>query len=193
MHPQADFAANLQLRHPREHVQRVGDPAIRAVFEGDDAVVDMPAVDFLEHGGDVGHAHVLGGPAEAIDGGQVTKRILRPEKGDLLHALQRAGTADDFAVNGPNGDFRQRPLAGAKHVGKHFLLAGGREDAVVVLGLDLPDFRGQFGPFVDQFEDLQVKLVDLDSERLEVFGGRRTFRRGRITFARHSADSRRQL
>ena len=80
---QPHFAADDQMRHTHEHVERVGDPAIGRVFDRHDAEIDVAAIDLLEDGGDAADADELDRLAEALDGGEMAVTVFRAEIGDL--------------------------------------------------------------------------------------------------------------
>ena len=70
---------------------------------------------------------------------------------------------------------------------KDFLFSGRGEDFAALIGvLDPPNLGRQRRPFVDQFEDVQVKFVDLRAQIPERRRGPIRRRRGRtVGFARH--------
>ena len=108
--------------------------------------------------------HELDRLAEALDGGEVAETVLRPEVGDLEHLLQGPRAAHDLAEDGPDRHVVERPfvlVVDLQDVLEHFFFAGRREDFAALIVLDLADLRGEAGPLVDQFQDLQVELVDL--------------------------------
>ena len=59
--PQPDLGADLEARQADEHLQGVGDPAVGRVLQGDDAELDVTAVDLLEDRGDRADRDVLDG------------------------------------------------------------------------------------------------------------------------------------
>ena len=70
MHRQPNFAADHQMRHLQEHVERIDDPAVGRVLDRHDAEIDVAAIDLLEHRRNVVHAQASDRLTEAqLDGG----------------------------------------------------------------------------------------------------------------------------
>ena len=113
---QPDLGTDLELRHPHEHVERVGDPAVGGVLQRHDAEIDVAAVDFLEHRRMLPTRDELDRLAEALDGGQVAVTVFRAEICDLEDLLQGPRAADDLAEDGPDGVVVERPLVGFEDV-----------------------------------------------------------------------------
>jgi len=176
VHADADLGTDPDLRHADEHVERVGHPPVGRVLQRHDAEIDVLAVHFLEDGGDVADRHEVHRLAEARQRGEVAEAVLRPEERHLEHPLQRPRAGDQFAVDGANRRLPEGAIVALEDVLDHFLFPGGGEDALAVLVLDLADLRREVRPLVDEFEDLQVELIDLSSVRLEVLRRRRPFR-----------------
>ena len=126
--PQPDLGADLQVGQLDEHVERVGDPAVGRVLEGDDAELDVPPVDLFEDGGDRADRHVLDGLAKFGDGRQMAVAVLGTQAGDAQAALERPRAAHELAEDQPQGLGRERALAGGQGPRDHLVLAGRRPD-----------------------------------------------------------------
>ena len=50
--PQLDLGTDFHVGQLDEHVESVGDPPIRRVFQRNDAELDVPSIELFEHGGD---------------------------------------------------------------------------------------------------------------------------------------------
>src|SRR5262249_33448694 len=117
------------------------------------------------------HRNELDRLAEALDGGQVAKAVLRAEIGDLEHLLQGPRAGHDLAEDGADGGVVERPLV--LLVGRHdvlvdLFLAGRGEDVLALFELGPADLAGNGGPLVDQLDDLYVQFVDLGAEPLQL-------------------------
>ena len=115
MNPQADLGADLQAGQADEHFQGVGDPAVGRVFERDDAELDVPAVDLLEHRGDRADRDVFHRLAELGHRREMAVAVLRPEAGDPEGPLQGPRPAHQFPKDQPEGFRRER--AGTRREG----------------------------------------------------------------------------
>ena len=171
MNAQADFGANLELRQPHEHIQRVGHSAVGGIFQGHDPEIGVTAIHFLEHRRDTADADEFDRLAEALDGGQVGEAVLRAEVGDLDNLLQSPRAAHDLAKNRPHRIGIQRAFAGIQDVLENFFFACRGKNLGTLIVFDTANFGRQRGPFIDQFEDLQVQSVNLRAEMANRSGG----------------------
>ena len=146
MHADANFGTNPDLRQANEHVKGVGDPPIGRILKWHNAEIDVFAVHFLEDGGDGADGHVLDGLAEPAQGRQVAKTVFGAEKRDFQNPLKGSAAADDFPVDGANGDIAQRTFIVLKNVLDDFFFACRGEDVLAVLALDLADLAGEARP-----------------------------------------------
>src|SRR4029079_18210421 len=165
---QADFGANLHLRHANEHVERIGDAAIRRVFERYDAIIRVLADHLLENGGDGRGAIVGHRLAEAFEGREVAVTVLRTQKGDALNLLDGARTRNQFAENRLQRHFLEWSLICFEYIGQDFFLAGRGEDLAPLVRFHLADLPGDGGPTIEELQDMEIELVDLDAQRLQV-------------------------
>ncbi len=197
VHLQAHLAADGQVRHAHKHVERVGYAAVGGVFHRHHAEVAMPAVHFLEDGGDAAHGHQINGLTEPFDGGQMTEGEFWPQVRDLEHLLQGAGAAHDLAENRAHGGGIERParfLVQLQHMFEDLLLAGGGEHFLTRLGLQPADLAGMGCTLIDQLDDLLIQLVNLVADNLQLgqgFGARSGCGscRGRFIFLGHDGAS----
>ena len=77
--------------------------------------------------------------------------------------MQRPRPAHDLAIDRANRLRRKRALAAVvdlQDVLQDLLLAGGIEDVLARIGLELADFGSEIGTLGDQVKDLQVELVN---------------------------------
>ena len=131
----------------------------------------MLAGDFVEHRLNGSDVRVFARLAESLDGGQVAVAVLRPQEGDALDRLNRPRTADEFAEDRLERDFRQGTFVRFEDVAEHFLFAGCRKDLAAAFGLHLADLRGNPGPLGYGQQDVEIEFVDLPAELLQVAGG----------------------
>ena len=124
LHLGADLGRAVQ-----EGVERVDDAAADAVFDGDQAVVDVPADDFLEDAGDVGQRDVLDAAAELPHATPRGENVpVGPEEADPQRLFQRERPAHQLAIDRLQAAVRQRPVVEPAHLLQHRLLAVGRID-----------------------------------------------------------------
>src|SRR5262249_47184896 len=110
MNAEPGLGTYFQLRQAQKHVEGIGHPAVGGIFQGDDAEIGMAAIDLLEYGSDAADADEFDGLTEAIDGGQMAETVLRPQVSNLEHLLKGPRAAHDFAEDGLDGLFVQRPF-----------------------------------------------------------------------------------
>ncbi len=120
-------------------------------MQRDNAEVGMPAIHFLEHGGNAAHAHEFHRLAKAFDGGKVAKAVLRPEIGNFQDLLEGAGAAHQLPENRPYRGNVERALVALQHVAQDFFFTSRRKDLAPLGRFQLTYFGGQRGPLVNQF------------------------------------------
>ena len=161
VNPQPDLGPDLQVGELDEHLERVGDPAVGRVLQGDDAELDVPAVDLLEDGGDRADGDVLDGLAKFRHRGQVAVAVLGTQAGDAQGPLERPGAAHQLAEDQPQRLDGKRALAGGQGPRDDLVLARRRPDLQPLMMLDLTDLRGDLGPAVEQVDQVEIELIDL--------------------------------
>ena len=147
MDAELNLARDLD-RHAREHIERVGDAAIGRIFERDHAVRDLAAIDFLEDRGNRSDRDEIDALAKAMNGREMTIRILWTKERDLDRTFERARGTDQLAVNRTQPDGSQRAATQLGNACQHFFFASRvvRDDARRVF--DFADLVGQFRPLV---------------------------------------------
>ncbi len=108
MDAQRDFGADLErgfcaLIQVTETLEGVGNAAVGGVFDGDDAVRGVTALDFREDGGDGNDRHELGALAKTGDRRQVAVGVFGAEVGDAHRVLDGADAAEELAEDGLDG------------------------------------------------------------------------------------------
>ncbi len=141
MNPEPNLGPNLQAGESHEHVERVGDPAVGRVLQRHDPELHVPAIHFLEHGGDRADRDMLDRFAKLGHSGEIAIAVLGSQTGDAHGPLKRAGAAHQLAEDEPKGFVGKGAAAVARGVGDHFVLAGRRPDFQALLLLQLADLQ----------------------------------------------------
>ena len=164
VYAELDLGPDLDVGQLDEHLERVGDPAVGRVFQGDDAELDVPPVDLLEDGGDRSDRNVLDGLAKFRHRGQVAVAVLRTQAGDAQVPLERPGSAHELAEDQAERLGGQGTLAGGQGPCDDLVLTRRRPDLHPLMMLDLSNLRGDRGPAVEQLDQVEVELVDLSPQ-----------------------------
>ncbi len=134
-------SAQILRRAVQKRVERIDDPAADAVLDRHQAVVDVPAHDFVEHAGNIAQRNMRDAAAELLHRSGVGEGSGRPEKADPQRLFQRERAAHQFAIDRLQAAVRQRPMVQPSDLFQHHFLAIGRIDRRVVLLLDLADLH----------------------------------------------------
>ncbi len=157
-----------------EIVQGVRDAAVGGVFQGDQAVIGQPPVDFFEDRTDRADRQKFDRLPETVDGRQVAVAVKGPQEGDPQDLFDRSRTTDDLAKHGPDALFREGTLGQLDGSSQDFFLAARRVNRLAHRVFQLADLVSQPGPLVDQLQNLAVQPVDpLAETRQRRFAARR--------------------
>ncbi len=121
---QPNLRDDLQLRQAHEHVEGIGDAAVRRVLQRHDSEVGMAAVDLFEHSGDATDLHELDRSAEPLNGSQMTEAILGAEVRDLDDLLQGPRATHNLTENCPYRAGIEWSFVGLEDILKDLLFSG---------------------------------------------------------------------
>ena len=102
-----DFPTDSQ-RHPCEHVERIDNPTVGAIFDRHDAVFGMTPVHLLEHRSDRVHRNQVSPLAKSLNRRQVRIAELGTEIGHPRSLYRSAGCTQQLAIDTTEGSKGQR-------------------------------------------------------------------------------------
>ena len=147
-----------------EEVHRLGDGAVRAVFNGDDAVVDELFLYGAEDLAEAGAGDQFNAVAEARLSCLVAPCAFGAEVGDANAAFELEGAADNLPVDALEACLGQHALVEALEFVEELAFALGNEEGGMGFALDLSDLVHAFGAAVQQLDDVGIKAVDFSAE-----------------------------
>lgn len=150
-----------------EGVEGFGDDTGNGVFDGNDAVVGLAALDGEEDFADVEDGYEPGASAERFDGSLVGEGAFGAPVGDLERLFGGDGGGDDLFVNGREFFGTKKGGGGASELFVDLLFAFGDEEGLVRQSLEAADFSGQVHAAIEEADDVLVDLVDLRAHRIE--------------------------
>ena len=119
--------------------------ALKGIFHRNHAQFAAAGSHFFKNLGQIVAGVKTGGMTQIIHCGHVGKSAFRAEVGHILRALQRAGRRKDFAPDGPQMFFGQRPRIPGGQTVQDFLFAQGLENASRIMLFGLPHLKAQGG------------------------------------------------
>src|ERR1043166_5639728 len=102
MNAQTHFGTNMNLRQTQKLIQGVSYSPISGIFQRNNTVIGMAAIDFIKDCGDAAHTDELDAMAESFNRCDMAVAIFRSKKRNFKHLLQSPGAADQFSIDGPD-------------------------------------------------------------------------------------------